>query len=97
MTQANTIFFIFKLVLGGISAFFAVLLWARTKDSAWMSVVAGVVTKYAGTVYDMMVTLGVVLPKEINVFGIPISTLVFTAISDIFFIIAFILMLYRSR
>ena len=47
MTLAETVVFIVKLVVGGAAAFCAVLLWARTKDSAWMSVVAGTVVKYA--------------------------------------------------
>ena len=95
MTLAETVVFIVKLVVGGAAAFCAVLLWARTKDSAWMSVVA--VVKYAGTVYSMMIELGILFPKEIIVFGIPVSTLVFTAVPDLFFIAAFIIMLYRSR
>ena len=41
MTLAETVVFIVKLIVGGAAAFCAVLLWARTKDSAWMSVVAG--------------------------------------------------------
>lgn len=91
MTLAETVVFIVKLVVGGAAAFCAVLLWARTKDSAWMSVVAGTVVKYAGTVYSMMIELGILFPKEIIVFGIPVSTLVFTAVPDLFFIAAFII------
>lgn len=97
MTQTDTIIFIVKLILGGLSAFFAILLWVRTKDFAWMCVVAGVVTKYAGIVYEMLVLLGVISSKQINVLGQSVSTLAFTSLPDLFFIVAFIMMIYRNR
>lgn len=97
MTQSQMILYVIKLVLGGAWAFCAILLWSKTKDSAWMCLVAGSVCRYAGLVYEMFVTLGVVIPESLTVAGIPFSTLVFTAIPDIFFIVAFILMLVRSK
>lgn len=97
MVQSELLLFIVKLVLGGITAFLAIMLWSKTRDAAWMSLVAGAVTSYAGIVYDMMVRLGIIIPGGISVAGIPLATLLFTVIPSCFFILAFILMLIRSR
>jgi hypothetical protein len=95
--QSELLLFIVKLVLGGITAFLAIMLWSKTRDAAWMSLVAGAVTSYAGIVYEMMVRLGIIIPGGITVTGIPLATLLFTVIPSCFFILAFILMLIRSR
>lgn len=97
MIQSTLILYIIKLALGGIAAFLAILLWSKTRDAAWMSLVAGVVTSYAGIVYNMLVDLGIVLSGGPLVFGIPLATLLFTCIPTLFYILAFILMLIRNK
>lgn len=97
MQQSDLILFIIKLVLGAIAAFLAIMLWSKTRDAAWMSLVAGAVTSYAGIVYEMMIKLGIIVPGGISVAGIPLATLLFTVIPSLFFITAFILMIIRSR
>jgi hypothetical protein len=97
MSQSDLILFIIKLVLGGITAFLAIMLWSKTRDASWMSLVAGAVTSYAGIVYDMMVRLGIIIPGGLSVAGIPLTTLLFNIIPSCFFILAFILMLMRTR
>ncbi|MBP5174451.1 MAG: hypothetical protein ILP07_00870 [Treponema sp.] len=97
MTQADLILYIIKLVLGGITAFFAIILWSRTRDAAWMSMVAGTIIRYTGTVYDMLIDFGVVFTTDIELFSIPLTTLLFTVVPSLFFILAFILMIHRTR
>lgn len=97
MTQPQMILYAVKLVFGGIAAFCSILLWSKTKDSVWMCLVVGVVAKYAGVVYEILVTLGIIFSESAVFFGIPLLTLVFTVLPDIFFIIAFVLMLKRNR
>lgn len=97
MPEASLLLYIIKLVLGGIAAFFAILLWSKTRDAAWMSLVAGIVTSYANIVYEMLVDLGIVLSGGPLVAGIPLTTLLFTVIPTLFYILAFILMLLRNR
>lgn len=97
MTQGDMVLSIVKLVLGGISAFCAIMLWSKTRDAAWMSLAAGVVTSYASFVYDIMTKLGVILPGALTVAGIPLPTLFFAVVPSCFFIIAFVLMIRRNR
>ena len=44
MEQTQLILYIIKLVLGGLTAFFALLVWSKTREGAWISLVSGVVT-----------------------------------------------------
>lgn len=97
MMEAEIIFYIIKLVLSGIAAFLAILLWSRTRDSAWMSLVAGAVTGYAGIVYEMLVKIGITGSGGAEVAGIPLASLLFAVVPSVFFIIAFILMIIRTR
>ena len=95
MAQSELILYLLKLILGGLTAFLAVLLWSKTRDSAWMSLVAGVVIHYAGIVYNLLLDFGFVFTVDFVVFGIPITSLLFTTIPLLFFILAFSLMLRR--
>lgn len=97
MQQSEMILYIIKLVLGGLAAFFAILLWSKTRDVAWMSLVAGTITSYAGIVYDMMNSFGLIVGKGLLVFGVPIASLLFASIPSLFYIAAFILMLTRNK
>ncbi len=97
MTQPQMILYAVKLILGGIAAFCSILLWSKTKDVVWMCLVVGVVAKYAGVVYEILLALGIISSDSLVVFGVPLFTLIFTALPDIFFVIAFVLMLKRNR
>lgn len=95
--DAAIILYIVKLVLGGVAAFLAIVLWSKTRDPAWMSLVAGAITGYAGIMFNMMLDLGIVTAGTPIIFGIPLSILLFTAVPSLFFILAFILMIVRNR
>ena len=97
MEQSEIILYIIKLALSGIAAFLAIALWSKTRDAAWMSLVAGAITGYAGMVFDLLVKLGIIIAGGVQITGIPLSTLLFTVIPSLFFILAFMLMLHRTR
>ncbi len=97
MTQGQVILYIIKLILSGIAAFLAIALWSKTRDAAWMSLVAGAVTGYAGMVFELLVKTGIVLAGGIRIADIPLSSLLFSVIPTLFFILAFILMLRRTK
>lgn len=97
MQNSELVLYVIKLILGGIAAFFAIMLWSKTRDIAWMCLVAGTITSYAGVVYTMMTDLGIFLGLSTSLFGMPIPSLVFAVIPNLFYISAFVLMLIRSR
>ncbi|MBP5752770.1 MAG: hypothetical protein J6W60_07935 [Treponema sp.] len=97
MTQTQLTLYIIRLVLGGLATFFAILVWGKTRDSAWMCLIAGIVLEYCGTVYNMFLDFGVVFSSDLSVAGIPLTTILFTVVPPLFFILAFIMILIRKR
>lgn len=98
MSEVEIIFFIIKLFLGGVIAFLAIMLWSRTRDFSWMFLVLAAVTGYSSVVFDLLLKLGFVTTREIDVLGNKISLvqLLLTIIPGLFVIIAFILMLIKT-
>lgn len=98
MSEVEIIFFIIKLFLGGVIAFLAIMLWSRTRDFSWMFLVLAAVTGYSSVVFDLLLKLGFVTTREIDVLGNKISLvqLLLTIIPSLFVIIAFILMLIKT-
>ena len=79
-----------------MTALSAAMLFSKTKDAAWISLIVGFVTMYASYVYDLLLTLGIVISQDIFIAGIPLTNLIFTALPSIFFILAFAIMLFRK-
>lgn len=97
MTDSTMLLYAIKLVLGGFTVFFAIVLWSKTRDMAWMALVGGVITSYAGIVFDLLCFLGIVQSLDYMLFGIPILTLVIVVVPSLFFILGFIVMIKRLR
>jgi hypothetical protein len=96
MSQSEMILFAVKLILGGITALTAVMLYSKTKDGAWISMVAGFIFAYAESVYTLLVDLGLRIPFDFYIAGIPFTSLLFTVLPWTFFILAFSIMLTRK-
>ncbi|MBP5283226.1 MAG: hypothetical protein J6Y93_00980 [Treponema sp.] len=97
MVQSEITLYAVKLLLGAVAAFLAILLWSRTRDAAWMSLVAGAVTGYAGLVYEMLEKIGIITGVGITLWGHSLSTWLFAIVPGIFIIIAFAILLSRSK
>lgn len=96
MIHSEVFIYIVRLVLGGIAAFLSIIVWNRTRDTAWMSLTAAAVTGYAGLVFELLVKLGIADTSGFLVFGVPADILVFTVVPSCFFITAFIIVLLRK-
>lgn len=97
MTQPEVLMFIIKLVLGGIAAFFAILVWSKTREASWFFLVTGTILSYCGIVYEMLKSFGIITKNFYLLWGIPIIDFCFMVIPTLFFIIGFIIMLAKSR
>lgn len=86
---------IVELVLGGLCAFFAILLSAKTRDLSFISLVIAILSLYAGIVYKTLVKMGVIVNQGFLVFGIPFLTLFFTVVPYIFFLVALITLFFK--
>ena len=94
--DSNILLFIIKLVLGGLVAFFAILLMSKTRDAAWMTIVAGFLLSYISLVYDLLCELGVFASAGPIIFGIPLIPLLGVLLPSICFIVGFLIMFIRK-
>ncbi len=96
MTTDSLVFIISRLVFGAGSAFFAIMLWSRTRESAWMFIVVGTIFRYGQIIYDTFSIFGVVRTDVELIPGyLKIETLL-ENLPYIFFIVAFIIMIRRT-
>lgn len=99
LNNSEVVFCIVKLILGGIAAFFAILLWSKNREAAWVCVAAGAVTGYAGIVAELLGRLGIPLADDVLLPGtsLPLLPLAFIVLPFAFVIAAFVLMILKSR
>jgi uncharacterized membrane protein len=98
MDAGQLVFAYSRLFLGALAAFFAIMLWSKTRDAAWMLIVIGVIVAYIGIVHSVLEISGIAEIMEIP--GIeayaPLAKLL-PALSTVFFIAAFLVMVIRQR
>lgn len=94
--DAQLILQIIKLVLGGFSTLFAILLISKTREFSLLSLILATVGMYAGLVYETLVKFGIIVNRFIFIGGIPFFDLFFTIIPSVFFVLALILFLIKK-
>ncbi|MCQ2613538.1 MAG: hypothetical protein MJ183_08080 [Treponemataceae bacterium] len=98
MAQSEIILHGLKLILGGIAAFVAILLLSRTRDSAWMLVIAGTIVRYVEVVFDLLVDFGLVSEDSFwRILGTPVPRLIFAVVPILFYIAGMGIMVWRLR
>lgn len=97
METVDLITIITRLAAGAIATFLAILLWAKTRDTAWMLIIMGVIVEYGEIIYSTLQLFGVV---SSNVFIYPDLVRVEVLLQNLpllFFSVGFLVMLLRSR
>jgi hypothetical protein len=85
-----------RLVLGALASFFAIMLWAKTRDVAWMLMVIGTIAAYIETIYSILSLLGISGGGRVSMDPITAASLVLPNLPTVFFIIAFLVMVVRK-
>jgi hypothetical protein len=83
-----------RLIMGALAAFFAIMLWSRTRDIAWMLVVGGTIAAYGEAFLAVLSLLGI--SAAIPVLSLPLASVVISNIPALFFISAFLVKVIRS-
>ena len=96
MDSGQLIYTICRLVLGAVAAFFAIMLWSKTRDPAWMLMVVGAIASYAEVVYSILVLFGASGGNILSVGSMPLASILFPCLPVIFFIAAFAVMVFRK-
>jgi len=100
MELGEFILILSKLGMGAIATFFAILLWSRTRDIAWVLVIIGTLIHYAEVVFSTLVDFGILAGEELwNVTGsgIPVFKILLVNLPVLFYSIAFLTVIARRR
>ncbi len=96
MASADLVAVVVKLSVGAAATFLAILLWANTRDPAWMLMVVGVVVEYARLMYSTFETFGI-LPAAPLLFGLPLVQILLDNLPMALFALGFVVALARGR
>lgn len=95
MPMQQTVEMLSRFALGAIATFLAILLWSRTRDSAWMLIVIGTIAYYGEVVFGALEAFGVVRLDMVTIGGIAVFPVVLANLPTLFFIAAFLVMVSR--
>jgi len=89
-----------RVCVGAVGTFCAILLWAKTRDVAWVLVVTGVLLSYAGIILDTLARLGLLAWEEQSLLGLPVgqlARLLLDILPTLLYSAAFVVTLARQR
>jgi hypothetical protein len=95
MDSGEILYISSRLLLGALASFFAIMLWSKTRDPAWMLMVTGTIASYVETVYSILNLFGVLGPA-LSVGSVPLASIILHNLPVVFYTIAFIVMVVRK-
>ena len=96
MDSGQVIYIISRLSLGALASFFAIMLWSKTRDVAWMLMVIGTIAVYVETVYAILNLFGISGGNIITIGSVPLISIILPCLPTVFFIAAFAVMVVRK-
>jgi uncharacterized membrane protein len=96
MDSGQLIFVLSRLFLGGVAAFLAIMLWSRTRDTAWMLIIMGIIAAYGETIYTILTLFGVDGGNIISIGSMSLLSILLPCFPLLFFIAAFTVMVVRK-
>jgi hypothetical protein len=95
MDMGQILFISTRLVLGAAACFFAIMLWSKTRDAAWMLMVIGIIIAYIDIVYSILDFFGIGGGNFFLIDSVPLISFILSPLQLIFFIAAFAVMVRR--
>jgi hypothetical protein len=95
MEVGETVYMVSRLFFGAVAAFFAIMLWSKTRDPVWMLMVIGTIAAYVETVYSILDIFGIT-GEGISLGSVSWASIVLPNLWTGFFIAAFWVMVSRK-
>ncbi|MDR2470691.1 MAG: hypothetical protein LBD09_01100 [Treponema sp.] len=95
MDAGEILFIVSRLTTGALAAFFAIMLWSKTRDVAWMLMVIGAIAAYVETVYSILELFGIT-GSRLSIGSVPAAAILLPNLRTGFFIAAFVVMVVRK-
>jgi hypothetical protein len=86
-----------RLFFSSLAAVFAIAIWSKTRDSAWMLIVLGVASGYAENIYFVLEMLGITESLPTTIGSVPVVAIILSSMPSIFFITAFLVFLSKRK
>jgi hypothetical protein len=96
MDSGQVIYIISRLALGALASFFAIMVWSKIRDVAWMLMVIGTIAVYVETVYSILNLMGITGDNIFVIGSVPLISIILPCLPTIFFIAAFAVMVVRK-
>jgi hypothetical protein len=84
-----------RLVFGAVATFLAIMVWSKTRDSAWMFVVIGTIVAYGDAVFTALEAFGLARIDVFMVMGVSVIRLLFANLPMLLYAIAFLIVIVR--
>ena len=96
MDPGQIFFIASRLIFGALASFFAIMLWSKIRDTAWMLMVIGTIIAYIETVYSILDLFGISAGHTVFIGSVPLAAILLPALRTIFLISAFLVMVIRK-
>ncbi len=97
MTGGTLLFVSLKLFFGFLIAFLAILAWAKTREGAWIFIIAGTLVRYVELIYSILLELEILNPDWGYAGGIPLADMLLSLLPLALMSAGFVLFLVRKR
>jgi uncharacterized membrane protein len=96
MDTGQLVYILCRLILGALASFFAIMLWSKTRDIAWMLMVIGTIAAYVETVYTILNIFGIAETSILMIGSMSLMSILLPSLPTVFFIAAFLIMVVRK-
>jgi len=96
MDSGQILFVTSRLIFGALASFFAIMLWSKTRDAAWMLIVIGTIAAYVEIVYSILDLFGITKGDKFLIGSVPAAAILLPVLRMSFFIAAFLIMIIRK-
>ncbi|MDR0997800.1 MAG: hypothetical protein LBL70_01935, partial [Treponema sp.] len=80
MDTGELVYLSSRLFLGALASFFAIMLWSKTRDAAWMLMVMGTLTAYIESVYVILDLFGISWDKTLYIGTVSLPFILFPSL-----------------
>ncbi len=95
MHHEQMVMILSKLISGFVATFLSIVLWSKTRDTAWMFIVLGTIVAYGEIVFLTLRSFGVVETEILVVSGVSVFEIVLANLPVLSYSVAFVIMILR--
>ncbi len=98
--EFSDITILIRLFMGALATFFAILLWSKTRDTAWVLISIGTIIFYIDIIFSTLNKFGILDNEDFKVFGIygfDIIKLILINLPILLYTLAFIIVILGRR